>query len=81
MASAMPPVCRAMRALPRMAPLLNICKPRNMLSPVSFAGAMLDPDNQAKVLQGKRPGKARSPQHARADAHTASNVAPRVFAV
>src|SRR3546814_10189286 len=34
-----------------------------------------------KSLQGKRPSKARSAQHARADAHTASTVAPRVFAV
>src|SRR3546814_21180626 len=34
-----------------------------------------------KSLQGKRPSKARSAQHARAEAHTASTVAPRVFAV
>ena len=42
------------RALPRMAPSLTIRKPRNMLSPASFAGAMPDPDNQAKVFAGKK---------------------------
>jgi hypothetical protein len=42
-----------MRALLRMAPSLTIRKPRNTLSPASFAGTMLDPDNQAKVFAGK----------------------------
>jgi hypothetical protein len=43
-----------MCALPRKAPSLTIRKPRNMLSPASFAGAMPDPDNQAKVFAGKK---------------------------
>jgi hypothetical protein len=43
-----------MCVLPRMAPSLTIRKPRNMLSPASFAGAMLDPDNEAKVFAGKK---------------------------
>jgi hypothetical protein len=43
-----------MRALPRMAPSLTIRKPRNMLSPASFAGTMPDPDNQAKVFAGEK---------------------------
>jgi len=41
-----------MCALLRMAPSLTIRKPRNMLSPASFAGTMPDPDNQAKVFAG-----------------------------
>jgi hypothetical protein len=42
-----------MCALLRMAPSLTIRKPRNVLSPASFAATMPDPDNQAKVFAGE----------------------------
>lgn len=67
--------CRAWRHHSQFASRETCCHQRHSRAPC------LTRITRPKSLQGKRPSKARSAQHARADAHTASAVAPRVFAV
>lgn len=67
--------CRAWRHHSQFASRETCCHQRHSRAPC------LTRITRPKSLQGKGPSKARSAQHAGADAHTASTVAPRVSAV